>query len=155
MKTLGSLTAIPRSPLSQPLAVTTFSVRAGGASSWPWRMIRTRPGRSVSQIEPSSANASAQGATRPSATVFTVKLSGPGEVRAVAVGLAVVLDPALGLALDPPPRLQPVTATPISRVEMTAARRGTTPMLAGHDFVRKRGSGCALLVINHPFTARR
>src|SRR5206468_5413268 len=97
-------------------------------------MIRTRPGRSVSQIEPSSANASAQGATRPSAIVFTLKLSGPGEVRAVAVGLAVVLDVAVGLALDPPPRLQPDTARPISSVDVAAARRGTTPMLARpHD----------------------
>ena len=97
-------------------------------------MIRTRPGRSVSQIVPSSANASAQGATRPSATVFTVKLSGPAEARAVAVGLAVVLDVAVGLALDPPPRLQPDTARAINSVEVTAARRGTTPMLARpHD----------------------
>src|SRR5438128_1266050 len=111
-------------------------------------MIRTRPGRSVSQIEPSSANASAQGATRPSATDFTVNLSGPGEVRAVAVGLAVVLDPALGVALDPPPRPQPVTARPISRVELTAARRGTTPMLARHH---DRASAATSRSRNRPF----
>ena len=93
----------------------------------------------MSQIEPSSANASAQGATRPSATDFTVNFSGPGEVRAVAVGLAVVLDPALGLALDPPPRLQPDTARPINSVEVTAARRGTRPMLARHHDQGIRG----------------
>src|SRR2546425_8273037 len=92
--------------------------------------MRTRPGRSVSQMVPSVANASAQGATSPSATDFTVKVKGCGEASVVAVGVADGWGDEL-VAVDEPPKVQPLSTSPI----MTAPpiRWDIVLMLAAYD----------------------
>src|SRR5438105_2344711 len=121
---------MPSRPLSQPVLVTTFRLSAGVGSSWPLRMMRTRPGRSVSQIVPSAANASAHGATRPSATDLTMKFSGWGDVMLVAFGVAVGRGDDV-VAVDEPPIVQPLSA----RLTRTAPaiRWGIVLMLAAQE----------------------
>src|SRR5438552_3551648 len=121
---------MPSSPLSQPELLTTLRVRAGVPSSCPWRTIRTRPGLSVSQIAPSAAKASAQGATSPSATLVTLKLRGCGDVSDVVVGVAVGRGDDV-VAVDEPPNVQPLSTSP-ARTPL-AIRRDINPMLAAQD----------------------
>ena len=82
------MTAIPRSPPSQPGCWATLNVSAGLLKTCPLRMMRTRPGRSVNQIVPSLPNARAQGALRPFASDWTLKLRGPGAASPEGLGLA-------------------------------------------------------------------
>src|SRR5215469_18843051 len=117
---------MPSRPSSQPVPVATWSVSAGAGSSCPFRRTRTRPGRSVSQMAPSAANASAHGATRFCATACTVNCSGlggasVGTVVAVAAGVGLTL--GLAALLPPEPPEQAATVRTDSRITM--ARRRT------------------------------
>jgi len=93
-------------------------------------MMRTRPGRSVSQMVPSAAKASAQGATRPSATDLTVKLRGCGEASVVAVGVVEGRGDGV-VAVDEPPNVQPLSTSPARTAPPT--RWDIVLMLAAYD----------------------